>query len=376
MKSSKFMFILLLLSSSLFFASGKAEACSVYYPRQHVVTELQDVQLLADGSVTGSVVAEKSLLAHVFLLFHDQEGKEVAHLSIATEDARAVGVRFVNTTDIEKTLVPVDVYELDFAFTAEEVGSLESRYEVSALASNRDIYEENTWFSPDFFWCGLITSSSEMVTIDKIDADEKRWPHKKNVAADKVWTVSFNQPILNNEQLQNYVYVFDELGNELKNLDVQRDAVHHDKITVTNKALYTPGKTYTLVIYNKLVSESHKRLQKRNTMKFTIEETVLPVAPTCETILGTVASLGGEAFYVFDLPRVFVPAAAIDPTFTKRAEIHLANGDVVELNPNAYDSVVGDIYEVGLEKSYTTKELLEATVRVFEECRQEKNCNR
>jgi beta-N-acetylglucosaminidase len=91
--------------------------------------------------------------------------------------------------------------------------------------------------------------------------------HKVNVAANKVWEIKFNRPVMG-DNLNGSVRIFNPLGISVV---PKKISAYNDVITIEPPALgYIPGQTYSMQIYESVKDLYGTSLKKAVTMNFTI----------------------------------------------------------------------------------------------------------
>ena len=109
------------------------------------------------------------------------------------------------------------------------------------------------------------------VTVSENEQNDKRWKAwKELVPPDKVWTVTFNAPILPESVTDKSVYV---KCNSNKPVNISTELSEDNKSIIINPPAegYLPGQKYILFIKNKVTSASGRLLTKPIKMMFSVK---------------------------------------------------------------------------------------------------------
>lgn len=109
------------------------------------------------------------------------------------------------------------------------------------------------------------------VTVESEEFRGILWVSKDSVPSDKRWKIAFNAPLDDNGIPKGGIYVIDDQGGEYPTeMTIGND---RSEISIGPKEPYQLGKTYYLMISDRLLSKSGKPLAKEVKMKFTIQKT-------------------------------------------------------------------------------------------------------
>lgn len=106
------------------------------------------------------------------------------------------------------------------------------------------------------------------VTVENEEFNGILWVGKDSVSSDKKWRIVFNAPLEDDGIRKGAIYVIDEQGEEYPTeMTIGNE---RNEVSIGPKEAYQSGKTYYLMISDRILSKSGKPLAKAVKMKFAI----------------------------------------------------------------------------------------------------------
>jgi Raf kinase inhibitor-like YbhB/YbcL family protein len=197
-----------------------------------------------------------------------QEGQEIVAVESVTLDKTELTLTVGWSSEtLSATVLPENATNqlVEWVSSAPEVATVENGV-VTPVAEGNAVITVTTVDAAKTATCS--------VTVSENQQSDERWDEwKELVPTDKIWTVTFNAPILPDSVNDKSVYV--QSNNNGKPVSISTVLSEDNKTLTINPPAegYAPGQKYILFIKNKVKSASGKVLTKPIKMMFSVKQT-------------------------------------------------------------------------------------------------------